>query len=152
MSGRGQVNTSQTEARRGAGWGEAAGGGGLGIAGVVIALIFALTGGGSGGAADILRQIDAPSSTTADPQPLECPNGAETNNACFVTAVVNDVQATWQDLFRQGAVQGTYKVTKLVLFTDATQSGCGQASSATGPFYCPADSKVYLDLGFFQEL
>src|SRR3954451_21717178 len=110
MRVRGRVNTGQIEDRRGSRRGVAVGGGGLGIAGVVIALIFALTGGGSSGAADILRQIDAPSSATADSQPLECPNGAATNNACFVTAVVNDVQATWQDLFRQGAVQGTYKV------------------------------------------
>src|SRR3954453_8273082 len=132
MRVRGQVNTSQIEDRRGSRRGGAGGGGGLGIAALGIPPLFAPAGGGSGGAADILRQIDAPSSTTADSQPLECPNGAETNNACFVTAVVNDVQATWQDLFRQGAVRGTYKVTKLVLFTDATQSGCGQASSATG--------------------
>jgi predicted metalloprotease len=150
MRVRGGVNTSQIEDRRGSRRGVAVGGGGLGLAGVVIALIYALSGGGN--AADVLNQLQAPSSTTTDAQPLQCPNGAESNTACFVTAIVNDVQATWQDLFRQGAVDGAYRVTKLVLFTEATSSGCGEASAATGPFYCPADSKVYLDLGFFQEL
>ena len=63
---------------------------------------------------------------------------------------MDDVQDFWAETFSHPA--GTYPITKLVLFTGATQSGCGPASSATGPFYCPADQKVYLDLGFFDEL
>jgi len=66
-------------------------------------------------------------------------------------AVFDDIQTTWdQDIFRPAG--RTYKDTSLVLFTDRTNSGCGVASSATGPFYCPADMLVYLDLGFFREL
>src|SRR3954470_24408369 len=152
MRMRGRVNTSQIEDRRGSrgGGGVGGGGGGLGIVGVVLVIVFTLAGGGGGGAADALRQLQAPSTTTQDSEPLSCPNDAQTNTACFVTAVVNDVQATWSDLFK---TEGrSYQDTKLVLFTDATTSGCGQASAATGPFYCPADNKVYLDLGFFQEL
>jgi len=68
-----------------------------------------------------------------------------------VDAIFDDIQTTWdQDIFRPAG--RTYKDTSLVLFTDRTNSGCGVASSATGPFYCPADMLVYLDLGFFREL
>jgi predicted metalloprotease len=64
--------------------------------------------------------------------------------------VVSNIQDFWQSTFSASGKQ--YQVTKLVLFDQATSSGCGQASSATGPFYCPADQKVYLDLGFMDEL
>src|SRR4051812_17930675 len=102
---RGPVNTGQIEDRRGGGRrGVAIGGGGLGIVGVVLAIVFALAGGGGSGGAgnaalDVLRQLQAPGSTSQDAEPLSCPNGADTNNACFVAAVVNDVQDTWRRIF-----------------------------------------------------
>ncbi len=65
----------------------------------------------------------------------------------FVDAVTNDIQDTWTRL-----LGGRYQRTRVVLFRDAIQSACGSAESATGPFYCPGDAKVYLDLGFFNEL
>src|ERR1039457_2534933 len=69
----------------------------------------------------------------------------------FVSFVIDDVQHTWDKLLpEQGKVP--YHHAKLVLFRDYTQSGCGTAQSATGPFYCPADEKVYIDLGFYDEL
>lgn len=68
----------------------------------------------------------------------------------FVAFVVNDVQDFWQKDFRTDG--RTYQVTDLVLFTGQTQSGCGLADASVGPFYCPADRKVYLEEGFFQEL
>ncbi len=68
----------------------------------------------------------------------------------FVSFVINDVQKTWEAEFPK--LGGTYQHAKLVLFRDATRSGCGFAESARGPFYCPGDRKVYLDLGFFDEL
>ena len=150
MRMRGRVNTGQIEDRRGSRRGLAVGGGGLGIAGVVLAIVLSLAGGGGGAGLDVLRQLEAPSSTTENSEPLDCPQDADTNTACFVTAVVNDVQATWSRIFRSEGKR--YEPTKLVLFSDETSSGCGPANSATGPFYCPADSLVYLDLGFFQEL
>jgi uncharacterized protein len=68
----------------------------------------------------------------------------------FVSFVLDDVQSTWSGIFAQ---QGhPYRHAKLVLYTDATQTGCGTGSAATGPFYCPEDERVYLDLGFFHEL
>jgi predicted metalloprotease len=68
----------------------------------------------------------------------------------FVSFVLDDIQNTWQAVFR---AQGeTYQEAKLVLFTDAVASACGSQSSATGPFYCPGDQKAYIDLGFYREM
>jgi predicted metalloprotease len=68
----------------------------------------------------------------------------------FVSFVLDDAQATWQQLFPQ--IGGQYQNAKLVLFRDAVQSACGFAQAASGPFYCPGDLKVYIDLSFFDEL
>jgi hypothetical protein len=68
----------------------------------------------------------------------------------FVTYVFNDAQTAWQQALAQRSEP--YRDAKLVLFTDATDSGCGFAQSASGPFYCPADERVYIDLGFYDEL
>jgi predicted metalloprotease len=91
----------------------------------------------------------APSATA---RPLTSPDAdpAEKREVEFVTFVLNDVQRTWEQLLPQAGTP--YRHTKLVLFRDLTQSGCGTAQTATGPFYCPEDEKVYIDLGFFQEL
>jgi predicted metalloprotease len=68
----------------------------------------------------------------------------------FVGFVLDDVQTTWSRLFAQEG--RPYRHAKLVLYTDETRTGCGEGSAATGPFYCPADEQIYLDLGFFHEL
>lgn len=68
----------------------------------------------------------------------------------FVGFVLDDIQTTWSGIFaRRGR---TYRHAKLVLYTDSTRTGCGEGSASTGPFYCPVDEQVYLDLGFFHEL
>jgi predicted metalloprotease len=72
---------------------------------------------------------------------------AEEREVDFVDAVMKDVQDNWQTL-----MSGRYEPTRVVLFRDAMESACGLAQSATGPFYCPSDARVYLDLGFFEEL
>jgi predicted metalloprotease len=74
----------------------------------------------------------------------------ETPEVHFVSFVLDDVQAAWGDEFVRLGVP--YRHAKLVLFTDATQTGCGFGEAATGPFYCPTDERVYIDLGFFREL
>jgi len=68
----------------------------------------------------------------------------------FVKAVHNDVQATWEQQFASSGQ--AYQPATLVLFTDSTQSGCGYGQAAMGPFYCPADQKAYIDLGFYNDL
>ena len=94
-----------------------------------------------------------PGSGVDEPQ-VTAPSGrtpaADDQNAQFVSAVLAQTEDTWRDIFRQGGQ--TYRDPTLVLFDGAVQSACGMAGSATGPFYCPADQKVYLDTSFFREL
>jgi uncharacterized protein len=147
-------DSSDIEDRRGEGGGGGPGFGGLngmhfGIGGTLVLLVlsflfrtnlFSLLGGGGGAApTTATRPV---SDLNADP--------AEKREVDFVTFVVNDVQSTWAQILPQAGTP--YRHTKLVLFRDLTQSGCGTAQSATGPFYCPEDEKVYIDLGFFHEL
>ena len=85
--------------------------------------------------------------------PMEAPSRAPSANdaeARFVSMVLADTEDTWHALFKQGG--GRYVEPKLVLFTGATQTACGTGQAAMGPFYCPADQKVYIDLGFYDEL
>ena len=74
----------------------------------------------------------------------------ENRLADFVSVVLADTEDTWHDLFRRGGT--TYREPTLILFTDAVESACGFAESAVGPFYCPRDQNVYIDLGFFREM
>jgi uncharacterized protein len=137
-AGRGQI-----EDRRGAGGMALPIGGGGGLIGVVVLLAYLFLGGGGSGFDPSILQFPAAQSG----EPLGDTPG-QTDD--FVAFVVDDVQKTWTQLFQQAGRQ--YEPTKLVLFSGGTQTGCGAASSATGPFYCPLDRKVYVDLGFFEEL
>ncbi|MFO1378304.1 MAG: neutral zinc metallopeptidase [Steroidobacteraceae bacterium] len=74
----------------------------------------------------------------------------ESERRQFVAVVLADTEAVWQQLFR--ARGGTYREPRLVLFSDTVQSGCGYAEAAMGPFYCPADDRVFLDMSFFDEM
>jgi uncharacterized protein len=122
------------------------GGAGLGAGGVVVVLIvlavlyFSGQIGGNGG---------TQGGRSAGPRVSGAPD-PDANLVDFVGFVVDDVQDYWRGDFASAG--RTYQTTKLVLFDGQTQSGCGLASSETGPFYCPVDRKVYLDLGFFREL
>jgi predicted metalloprotease len=89
---------------------------------------------------------DRSAATSAPPT-----SGTESTEVQFVSFVLDDVQNTWQNLLPAQAGR-QYRHAKLVLFRDSIHSACGQAESATGPFYCPEDEKVYLDLGFFDQL
>jgi predicted metalloprotease len=83
--------------------------------------------------------------TSREARPAE-----ENRMAEFVSVVLADTEDAWHELFRQAG--SAYREPKLILFTDAVESACGFADSAVGPFYCPADQRVYIDLGFFREL
>jgi len=121
-------------------------GGGIGILGFIILLVISLitgrnyigaylAGGGNVSSASANRPISA----------------EEDRSAQLVSFVLDDVQKTWTELL-PAQTGHDYRHAKLVLFRDYTQSGCGVAQSQTGPFYCPADEKVYIDLGFWDEL
>jgi predicted metalloprotease len=87
----------------------------------------------------------------AERQPNPARDAAEKPLVEFVSFALDDTQKTWTQILPEQTGK-SYRHAKLVLFRDSTQSGCGGARSATGPFYCPEDEKVYIDLGFFDEL
>jgi predicted metalloprotease len=87
---------------------------------------------------------------SVDSRPVAPPSAKEDERARFVKFVVTDVQKTWDQLFP--GLGRNYTHATLVLYRDGTRSGCGFAQAQMGPFYCPADRKVYLDMGFFDEL
>ncbi len=136
----------------GGGGGGGFGGLHLGIGGVIILFVlslifkqnfFALLGNGGSNSA-------SPGSAAVS-QPSPARDEAEKPLVQFVSFVLDDTQKTWTEILPQQA--GTpYRHAKLVLFRDSTESACGGADAATGPFYCPGDEKVYIDLGFYDEL
>jgi uncharacterized protein len=121
----------------------------IGIGGALVLLVlsvifkqnfFALLGGGT---------VSTRPAATSQPNPAR--DTAEQPLVQFVSFVLDDTQNTWTQILPQQTHQ-SYHHAKLVLFRNYTQSGCGSAESATGPFYCPGDEKVYIDLGFYDEL
>src|SRR6476660_9085177 len=153
------------EDRRGAGGGggrfptpsgRTAGVGGLGV--VVVLIVAALLGfgvlGGGGGGTDVnvgptLDRLPGTPAPAGGGGLADAPD-PDANLKAFVSFVVRNVQESWDRQFTKSGRR--YRPTTLVLFTSRVSSGCGAASSDTGPFYCPADQRVYLDLGFFREL
>ena len=134
--------SDNVEDRRGLGVTPRLAGGGLGaIVIVVLALLFGVD-------PRMLTQM-LPTETPA-PAPGPARTGQQDPLADFVSVVLADTEDTWNDLFRRGGA--TYQEPKLVLFSGAAQSACGFAQAAVGPFYCPADQKVYIDLAFYQDL
>ncbi len=134
--------------RRGGGSPIAIGGGGIGM--VIVAILIALLGGDP----TILLDAAAPNAAQA-PYSYESPSiqtsPEEDRLAEFVSVVLADTEDTWNRIFPQ-EFGGSYQEPTLVLFTDAVRSACGTAQSAVGPFYCPADQQVYIDLSFYQDL
>ncbi len=129
------------------------GGGGLGLGGVLVVLVISLLtghnfmgllGGGGGGGQPVQRSQQEAGAPVQE-------SATEHRSAQLVSVVLDDAQKTWTALLPEQA-NHNYRHAKLVLFRDETQSGCGDAQSATGPFYCPADERVYIDLGFWDEL
>ncbi|MBC9823354.1 neutral zinc metallopeptidase [Terrabacter sp. MAHUQ-38] len=168
-----QLDTSQVESGGSGGFGGGGGGGGFpggiqvggGIGGLILLVLMLIFGGGN-----ILGGGDSGSSSGGLPsQQLEpdqvgaagqvdqgdfsqCKTGADANknDVCLVIATVNSVQDYWEKTLPK--YQMNYEMAKTVVYQGQTQSGCGTANSQVGPFYCPLDSKVYVDASFFQEL
>jgi predicted metalloprotease len=143
MRWEGGRRSTNIEDRRGLGMGTI-GGGGIGMLLIVLA-VSCLTGTNPLALLQMAEQV-------APQQTQEVPTGAPANDpaAEFVAVVLGDTEETWNRVFRSAGRQ--YQEPVLVLFDGSVQSACGGASSASGPFYCPADRKVYLDLSFFREL
>ncbi len=145
-----QLDPGQVSDRRGLGGrgGLALGGGGLGIA---VLIIYTLLGGNPSdlGAALEPGAVVGPESSAIA---TDCQTGQDANERddCRILGYVNSIQTYWTDAF--AASGETYQPSDTVLFSGVTSSGCGTASSATGPFYCPPDQLIYIDLDFFAEL
>jgi hypothetical protein len=141
------IDPSQVEDRRGAGvGGRVVVGGGVGIVILVVALLL--------GADPASLLVPSQETTQIDgaPSAQECQTGADANKRddCRIVGFVTSIQKYWTDEFSRRSA--TYQQARTVLFTGYVQGGCGTASAQMGPFYCPEDQKVYLDLSFFQEL
>jgi len=145
-----QLDPGQITDRRGMGGrgGLAIGGGGIGL---VLFLAYVLLGGDPGAIGPILEPgaVTGPGSSALA---TDCKSGqdANTRDDCRILGYVNSIQAYWTETFTASGKR--YQPVNTVLFSGATSSGCGTASAATGPFYCPRDQLVYLDLDFFGEL
>jgi predicted metalloprotease len=155
-----QLDPSQVEDRRGQGGfglpggGIAVGGGGLGVAGLVIWLLVSLLSGGNSGVSGVLTNLDNQTVAQTPPGNVDttCKTDVQANSRqdCRIVGDVNSIQAYWKKEFV--ASGRTYTIAKTVFFTGQTGTGCGSASTDVGPFYCPVDKQVYIDLGFFDEL
>lgn len=148
MKWQGRRKSDNLDDRRGMGTkGKVAAGGGV-IA--VVVILLQLFGGETGQQiAPILEQVgNSQSSQQVEQRDL---TSEEVEIGNFMNAVLVDTEDIWNRLFREYNL-GDYKEPTLVLFTDAVSTGCGNASSASGPFYCPADQKLYMDMSFFDEL
>ncbi len=153
-----RLDTSGVSDRRGRGGlgggrGIAVGGGGLGIVGLLIVVVLLLAGGGDGGGGGAalgglsgLGQGETTDNTALDQR---CRTGEDANDSveCAVVADVDSIQDYWAT-----TLGGDYAPTDTVFFSGSVQTSCGGASSGSGPFYCPADQLVYIDLTFFDQL
>lgn len=140
--------SDNVEDRRGVTPGRVVGGGGLGI--IVIALIAMFFGVDPSQLLQILNQTGLNQTTQEEPSSRSAQPRPDDELADFVSVVLADTEDVWTVLFKK--MNETYQKPKLVLFSGAVQSACGFAQAAMGPFYCPADYKVYIDLSFYQDL
>ncbi|MEI4270467.1 neutral zinc metallopeptidase [Klenkia sp. LSe6-5] len=156
-----RLDTSGVQDRRGGGGrAVAVGGGGIGVVGLIaFVLIQVLGGGGSGGSgpdvASVLAQLQGGGGGTADNTELaqQCQTGADANDSadCAAVAIVDSIQDFWTAALPQ-ATGTPYAETDTVFFSGSVQTACGGATSGSGPFYCPGDQLVYVDLTFFDQL
>lgn len=138
-------------------------GGGAGLL-IFVAVLLLKTCSGGGGGGGILDQVSNPGAqfNPSNQAPVNagdnanlsstCRTGADANQRqdCRIVGVVNSVQAYWDDTFKRNDL--TYEMADTQFFQGGTQTACGAASSEVGPFYCPGDKKIYIDLGFYEEL
>ncbi|HET7520121.1 MAG TPA: neutral zinc metallopeptidase [Candidatus Limnocylindria bacterium] len=142
-----RLDPGQIQDRRGRGGGIAIGGG---IGTIILVAAYLLLGGNIGDLGGVVGQQPVGPAASGDLSACQTGTDANQKEDCRIVGYVNSIQAYWQDEFT--ASGETYQPAQTVLFSGTTQSGCGTASTEVGPFYCPVDKMVYLDLGFFDEL
>lgn len=146
MKWEGRRQSSNMEDRRGMGTtGKVVAGGGL--IGIIVLLLNIFGGESTQNLTPILEQLQQQSASSTSVQPL---SEEDEKMGEFVATVLADTEDVWHKIFNENGI--TYKEPKMVLFRGSVQSACGGATSASGPFYCPADQKIYMDLDFFDEL
>ncbi len=144
MKWKGRRQSGNLEDRRGSSTG-----GKVAVGGGIIGLIFLAIQLFSGGdISETLQQLESQTQTSSG-ESREL-TAEEIESGKFINAVLVDTEDIWNEIFSENNMR--YQEPGMVLFTDAVQTACGGASSASGPFYCPADQKVYMDLSFFEEL
>jgi uncharacterized protein len=122
---------------------------GVGIGGLVIALLASAIFGVN--PLTVLNMMQGFSAAPPVAQQRPAQKNLNDRESQFVRAVLGDTEDTWSAVFRE-QLNATYQPPRLVLFRNGVDSACGMASTASGPFYCPPDNKVYLDMGFFQQI
>ena len=147
MRWQGRQGSDNVEDRRGSGTTKAVGGIGIGV--IIIAIITQLMGGD--GCAIIQQQVAQQSQTQQTQQTQTQQSEEEQALASLVSVVLKETEDTWNRLFPE-QLNIRYQEPVLVLFSGSVSSACGHASAATGPFYCPGDNKLYIDLSFYQQL
>jgi uncharacterized protein len=164
-----RLDTSQVQDRRGGGSGGgrgggigrlpggkggiAVGGGGLGlVVAIVIGLIYVFSGNDGGSTAGLLEGTSGNATVDNAQLSTACQTGADANakDECALVAVINSVQSYWADQFATSG--STYREADTVFFNGSTRTGCGTGTAGMGPFYCPPDELVYIDLSFWDEL
>lgn len=141
----GRRESSNVEDRRGmSGGGKVLAGGG--VLGIIIVIVNMLLGGNGDQGIQLPNLQEQTQATVLSPEE----QAADDKRAKFVKVVLADTEDVWGKLFSESSEQ--YRAPTLVLFRDRVESACGNASSASGPFYCPGDQKLYIDLSFYQEL
>ncbi len=145
MKWQGRRQSGNVEDRRGVSGRGLAVGGGIGGLGIVIAILYMLLGGNPG---DITQglQVDQPYATGSE-EPL---SAKDKEMGEFVSTVLADIEDVWNTQFQE--MGKSYREPKLVLFSGRVESACGVAGASMGPFYCPGDEKVYIDLLFFEDM
>lgn len=143
MKMEGRRTSANVEDRRGKTTAVAAGG--IGIGGLIIYLIVSLMGGDPSAVVEQMQQTQGEATTTE-----YVPTAQEQEFELFASRILASTEDVWTAEFKKYGA--TYRAPKMVIFKGSVQSGCGNATSATGPFYCSADEKLYLDLDFFNEM
>ena len=143
-----RLDTSRVSTSRGRGRGAAIGGGGIGVVGLLLALLLGVDVGDLTGGAGATDSLAPDSAVSTDDLAQKCRTGADANAdaQCRIVGIDNSLADYWT-----GALEG-FRPASTRIFTGSVTTGCGQASSAVGPFYCPPDEGIFLDLGFFDEL